>query len=293
MPAVTRRAARISCAVMASRTERVMAQTVSSVVESGSAPSAGTSRAVFLKPTMPFSAAGMRIEPPVSEPSPMNAAPLATEIAAPDDEPPGTRGVTGVARIGRRAVVRVDADARKGELRHVGAADQGAARGAQPRHGGAHRPGGRVHGPGPRSRRASAGPSMSNRSLAEKARPARRSCRVRRRGRLPGLVEHGAGEGVRAGRGLARCSDGVLHFGACIGATCQKVEAGGVKVRLHGGAEAARSSGQGGGAAAVLYSLGFASGSYGFPHPRRNTSANQPNQGVVTPSEKSTKRAGF
>ena len=78
---------------MASRTDRVMAQTVSSVVDSGSAPSAGVRRAVFLKPTMPFSAAGMRIEPPVSEPRPMKAAPLATEIAAPDDEPPGMRGV--------------------------------------------------------------------------------------------------------------------------------------------------------------------------------------------------------
>lgn len=70
-----------------------MAQTVSSVVESGSAPSVGTSRAVLLKPTIPFSAAGMRIEPPVSEPRPMKAAPVATEIAAPDDEPPGMRGV--------------------------------------------------------------------------------------------------------------------------------------------------------------------------------------------------------
>jgi hypothetical protein len=93
-PAVTRRAARISCAVTASRTERVMAQTVSRVVDSGRAPSAGTSRAVLLKPTMPFSAAGMRIEPPVSEPSPMNAAPVATEMAAPEEEPPGMRGVT-------------------------------------------------------------------------------------------------------------------------------------------------------------------------------------------------------
>jgi hypothetical protein len=80
---------------MASRTERVVAQTVSSVVDSGRAPSDGTSRAVLLKPTIPLSAAGMRIEPPVSEPSPMKAAPLATEIAAPDEEPPGMRCVAG------------------------------------------------------------------------------------------------------------------------------------------------------------------------------------------------------
>ena len=83
----------------ASRTERVMAQTVSSVVDRGRAPCVGTSRAVLLKPTMPFSAAGIRIEPPVSEPSPTKAAPLATEIAAPDEEPPGMRGVAGSPRL--------------------------------------------------------------------------------------------------------------------------------------------------------------------------------------------------
>ncbi len=68
-----------------------MAETVSSVVDRGSAPSVGTRRAVLLKPTMPCSAAGIRIEPPVSEPSPTQAAPALTDVAAPDDEPPGTR----------------------------------------------------------------------------------------------------------------------------------------------------------------------------------------------------------
>ncbi len=76
-----------------------MAQTVSSVVDSGNAPSAGVSRAVFLKPTMPHSAAGMRMEPPVSEPSPMKAAPVATDTAAPEDEPPGMRAVAGSAGL--------------------------------------------------------------------------------------------------------------------------------------------------------------------------------------------------
>ncbi len=70
-----------------------MAHSVSSVMDSGTAPSEGTRRAVFLKPTMPHRAAGMRIEPPVSEPSPTKAAPAATETAAPDEEPPGMRGV--------------------------------------------------------------------------------------------------------------------------------------------------------------------------------------------------------
>ena len=77
---------------MASRTERVMAQAVSSVKDKGTVPSSGTRRAVFLKPTMPCRAAGMRMEPPVSEPRPTKAAPVATETAAPLDEPPGMRG---------------------------------------------------------------------------------------------------------------------------------------------------------------------------------------------------------
>ena len=76
---------------------RVMAQTVSSVVDSGKRACSGISRAVFLKPTMPHSAAGMRIEPPVSEPRPMKAAPVATDTAAPEDEPPGMRGTGGIA----------------------------------------------------------------------------------------------------------------------------------------------------------------------------------------------------
>ena len=92
----TVRTDRISCTSTASRTERVMAQAVSSVVDSGTAPVVGTSRAVFLKPTMPFSAAGIRIEPPVSEPSPTNAAPVATDTAAPDEEPPGIWGAWGL-----------------------------------------------------------------------------------------------------------------------------------------------------------------------------------------------------
>ena len=58
-----------------------MALTVSSVVDSGTAPSVGTRRAVLLKPTMPHRAAGMRSDPPVSEPRPMKAAPVATETS--------------------------------------------------------------------------------------------------------------------------------------------------------------------------------------------------------------------
>ena len=42
---------------------------------------------------MPQSAAGWRIEPRVSEPSPITHMPSATATAAPEDEPPGTRPV--------------------------------------------------------------------------------------------------------------------------------------------------------------------------------------------------------
>ena len=47
--------------------------------------------AVGLKPVRPHSAAGMRIEPPVSVPSATAAMPSATDAAAPDDEPPEIR----------------------------------------------------------------------------------------------------------------------------------------------------------------------------------------------------------
>ena len=39
---------------------------------------------------MPQQCAGMRSEPPVSDPSATATAPLATAAAEPDDEPPGT-----------------------------------------------------------------------------------------------------------------------------------------------------------------------------------------------------------
>src|SRR4030095_3414711 len=53
----------------------------------------GVNRAVFLKPTTPCNAAGMRIEPPVSEPRAAQAAPAATDGAPPEVEPPGIRAV--------------------------------------------------------------------------------------------------------------------------------------------------------------------------------------------------------
>ena len=83
--------ANTSCSNTASHTDSVIAQAVSSVVDKGTAPSVGVSRAVFLNPTSPCSAAGMRIDPPVSEPSAAHAAPVATVTAPPLVEPPGMR----------------------------------------------------------------------------------------------------------------------------------------------------------------------------------------------------------
>ena len=49
-----------------------------------------------LKPTTPQQAAGMRIEPPESEPSAASASPAASAAAEPPLEPPATRpGATG------------------------------------------------------------------------------------------------------------------------------------------------------------------------------------------------------
>src|ERR1700758_4931961 len=61
----------------------------SRVVESGNAPPSGTGRWVGLNPVRPLSADGILTEPPVSVPIAASAILSVTEIAAPDDEPPG------------------------------------------------------------------------------------------------------------------------------------------------------------------------------------------------------------
>ena len=50
-----------------------------------------TRQALGLKPVSPHSAAGIRTEPPVSEPMAAAAMPSATDTAAPDEEPPDGR----------------------------------------------------------------------------------------------------------------------------------------------------------------------------------------------------------
>ena len=66
------------------------------------APQIGVSLAVFLNPTRPCSAAGMRIDPPVSEPSAAHAAPQATDTEPPEVEPPGMRMAQGDSERVRR-----------------------------------------------------------------------------------------------------------------------------------------------------------------------------------------------
>ena len=69
---------------------------------SGHTPVSGIRPQVVLRPVMPQHAAGMRIDPPVSDPYATSASPLATATAEPLEDPPGTRsgssGLTGVPK---------------------------------------------------------------------------------------------------------------------------------------------------------------------------------------------------
>ena len=59
-------------------------------------------------PTTPHSAAGWRIDPPVSEPSASGANPAATAAAEPPDDPPGTRDRSWGLRVGPKAEFSVE-----------------------------------------------------------------------------------------------------------------------------------------------------------------------------------------
>ena len=67
---------------------RAISPMVSSVGASGMAPRAETRPWVGVQAVTPQACAGMRSEPPVSEPSAATTVPLATAAAEPDDEPP-------------------------------------------------------------------------------------------------------------------------------------------------------------------------------------------------------------
>ena len=65
----------------------------SSVPDKASAPCKLIKPRVVFKPVIPFSAAGMRTEPPVSEPSAAGHKAAATATPEPLEEPPGVRWV--------------------------------------------------------------------------------------------------------------------------------------------------------------------------------------------------------
>ena len=60
------------------------------------------------KPTIPHSAAGCRIDPPVSVPIAHGASPAATAAALPPEEPPGTRPRSHGLRAGPNAEFSVE-----------------------------------------------------------------------------------------------------------------------------------------------------------------------------------------
>src|SRR5436190_22389974 len=60
------------------------------------------------RPTLPQSADGCLIEPPVSEPSAHGARPALTAAAEPPPEPPGTRDGSHGLRVGPKAEFSVD-----------------------------------------------------------------------------------------------------------------------------------------------------------------------------------------
>ena len=78
-----------------SSTLRVSAPTVSKVLLNGTTPSVGHRPRVVLWPTTPVKAAGIRIDPPVSDPRAIMAERSHRLTPAPQDEPPGILAVAG------------------------------------------------------------------------------------------------------------------------------------------------------------------------------------------------------
>ena len=77
-----------------SATVRPIGPIVSRKGASGHTPFSGTRPHVVFKPTMPQHAAGIRIDPPVSDPSATSARPRANATADPLDDPPGMRALS-------------------------------------------------------------------------------------------------------------------------------------------------------------------------------------------------------
>src|SRR6266404_523134 len=92
----------------ASRTVFVTGPIWSSDEANATRPKRETRPYVGLSPTTPHSAAGCRIEPPVSEPSAPKASSAATAAAEPPLDPPGTRDRSHGLRVDFSAEFSVD-----------------------------------------------------------------------------------------------------------------------------------------------------------------------------------------
>ena len=106
---------------IASATVRVIGPGVSKDSARGIVPALLSSLWLGRWPTTPHSAAGQRTEPAVSVPIAATHIPAATAAAVPEDEPPVMRVGSHGFRAGPKALI--DAAAAKGELVHVGLAD--------------------------------------------------------------------------------------------------------------------------------------------------------------------------
>src|SRR6185436_12412409 len=98
----------ISSTRAASATVEVNGPIWSRLLAKAMSPYRETAPYVGFTPTTPHSAAGWRIDPPVSEPSPSGAYPAATAAADPPLEPPGTRVTSCGLRVAPNAEFSVD-----------------------------------------------------------------------------------------------------------------------------------------------------------------------------------------
>ena len=82
-----------------SMTVRVIGVMLERLAKASGAMSCGTTPTDCLKPTTPLQAAGMRVEPPASVPTPIGHTPAASATAAPPDEPPLVRSAAQALRV--------------------------------------------------------------------------------------------------------------------------------------------------------------------------------------------------
>ena len=80
-------------------TVRAIGLMLEMLANASGAMSCGTTPADCLKPTTPLQAAGMRVEPPASVPTPIGQTPAASATAAPPDEPPLVRSAAQALRV--------------------------------------------------------------------------------------------------------------------------------------------------------------------------------------------------